>query len=214
MFLFDIKHLGNSVAIITDEGLSYTFNDINNFSETIIKTIKRRCLVFCLSQNTVGSLFGYVSFISNSIVPVMLDAGIDGFFLEELIKTYNPEYLWLPDNRVNEFANYQIIFSKNHYSLVKLEEKKIALHPDLAILLTTSGSTGSLKFVKISYENLKANAESISAYLSIDEHERPITHSGSSFSLTIHYKKLFAGIYCIFRNFLVHIIMQPTTGLC
>ncbi|MFI5141963.1 MAG: AMP-binding protein, partial [Bacteroidia bacterium] len=87
-----------------------------------------------------------------------------------------PEYLWLPNNRLNEFANYQAVFSKHHYSLVKLEEeKKSALHPDLAILLTTSGSTGSSKFVRISYENLKANAESISSYLSIDEYERPIT---------------------------------------
>ena len=42
-------------------------------------------------------------------------------------------------------------------------------------MLTTSGSTGSPKLVRLSYENVKANAESIAEYLSIDENERPIT---------------------------------------
>jgi long-chain acyl-CoA synthetase len=176
MLLSEIKNKANKIAIITDDDIIVSYDEINSFAETINKIIKQRCLVFCLLQNTIGSLCGYVSFISNSIVPAMLDSNIASGFLEELIKTYKPTYLWLPDNRVNEFANYEVVFSKYNYSLVKLEGKNIfALHPDLAMLLTTSGSTGSLKFVRISYENVKANAESISAYLSIDEHERPIT---------------------------------------
>ncbi len=50
------------------------------------------------------------------------------------------------------------------------------LHDDLALLLTTSGSTGSPKLVRQSYENLVANTASIiEAYLNITEQERPIT---------------------------------------
>lgn len=48
-------------------------------------------------------------------------------------------------------------------------------HPDLAVCLTTSGSTGSPKLVRLTLENLRANAESIAEYLHIDEHERAIT---------------------------------------
>ncbi len=177
MFPFETSHPENRVVVITDDGLSFTFNDVRSFSETINKIIQHRCLIFCLSQNTVGSIFGYISFISNLIVPVMLDSAIDSDFLEGTINKYNPEYLWLPDNRVNQFANYKVLFSKYNYSLVKLEEKSsYPLHADLAILLTTSGSTGSSKFVRISYENLKSNAEAISSYLSIDALERPITN--------------------------------------
>ena len=48
-------------------------------------------------------------------------------------------------------------------------------HPDLALCLTTSGSTGSPKLVRLTKRNIINNAESIAEYLQIDEHERPIT---------------------------------------
>ena len=49
------------------------------------------------------------------------------------------------------------------------------LHPDLALLLTTSGSTGSPKLVRQSYANIRANTASIVKYLKLDATERPIT---------------------------------------
>ena len=48
-------------------------------------------------------------------------------------------------------------------------------HPDLAVCLTTSGSTGSPKLVRLTLRNIIANAESIAEYLHIDTNERPIT---------------------------------------
>ena len=48
-------------------------------------------------------------------------------------------------------------------------------HPDLAVCLTTSGSTGSPKLVRLMLRNIIANAESIAEYLHIDTNERPIT---------------------------------------
>lgn len=41
------------------------------------------------------------------------------------------------------------------------------LHPDLALLLSTSGSTGSPKLVRLSRDNLLANARSIADYLDL-----------------------------------------------
>jgi acyl-CoA synthetase (AMP-forming)/AMP-acid ligase II len=48
-------------------------------------------------------------------------------------------------------------------------------HSDLAVCLTTSGSTGSPKLVRLTLRNIIANAESIAEYLHIDTNERPIT---------------------------------------
>ena len=48
-------------------------------------------------------------------------------------------------------------------------------HPDLAVCLNTSGSTGSPKLVRLTKQNLLSNAEAIAEYLHIDENERPIT---------------------------------------
>lgn len=55
------------------------------------------------------------------------------------------------------------------------------LHPDLALLLSTSGSTGSPKLVRLSRANLLANAASISTYLRLTPDDRAIT------SLPMHY---------------------------
>ena len=49
------------------------------------------------------------------------------------------------------------------------------LHPDLALLLSTSGSTGSPKLVRLSHANLESNAESIADYLGIEDDHKAIT---------------------------------------
>jgi acyl-CoA synthetase (AMP-forming)/AMP-acid ligase II len=41
------------------------------------------------------------------------------------------------------------------------------LHPDLALLLSTSGSTGSPKLVRLSHDNLASNAEAVAASLGL-----------------------------------------------
>jgi acyl-CoA synthetase (AMP-forming)/AMP-acid ligase II len=55
------------------------------------------------------------------------------------------------------------------------------LHPDLALLLSTSGSTGSPKLVRLSHANLISNARAITAYLELTPADRGIT------SLPLHY---------------------------
>jgi acyl-CoA synthetase (AMP-forming)/AMP-acid ligase II len=55
------------------------------------------------------------------------------------------------------------------------------LHPDLALLLSTSGSTGSPKLVRLSHENLDANAAAIATSLGLQADDVGIT------SLPLHY---------------------------
>lgn len=55
------------------------------------------------------------------------------------------------------------------------------LHPDLALALSTSGSTGSPKLVRLSHRNLLANAQAIVSILGLTAADRGIT------SLPLHY---------------------------
>ncbi|EGD41791.1 AMP-binding enzyme [Nocardioidaceae bacterium Broad-1] len=55
------------------------------------------------------------------------------------------------------------------------------IHPDLALLLSTSGSTGSPKLVRLSRDNLAANGASIAAYLGLTSADRAMS------SLPLHY---------------------------
>lgn len=60
-------------------------------------------------------------------------------------------------------------------------DPRYELHPDLALLLSTSGSTGSPKLVRLSHTNLVSNADAIAAALSISPGDRAVT------SLPLHY---------------------------
>jgi acyl-CoA synthetase (AMP-forming)/AMP-acid ligase II/lysophospholipase L1-like esterase/acyl carrier protein len=53
--------------------------------------------------------------------------------------------------------------------------RPVTPHPELCVLLSTSGTTGSPKLVRLSRTNIEANAESIVAYLGITPADRAIT---------------------------------------
>ena len=55
------------------------------------------------------------------------------------------------------------------------------LHPELALLLSTSGSTGSPKLVRLSRDNIRSNAKSIATYLGLTADDRAAT------TLPMHY---------------------------
>lgn len=132
----------------------------------------------------------------------MLDRNISDDLLMNLIKKYSPAYIWAPANCVF-FNTYLKIFSYQEYSLYELgSQSKYDMHNDLALLLTTSGSTGSPKFVRLSYENITTNAQSICQYLAISNKDRPVTTLPMhySFGLSIINSHLISGSTILLTN--------------
>jgi long-chain acyl-CoA synthetase len=169
-------------AVIDDAGAVLSYKDLADCALLVDKKIKRRTLVFVLCENSIGSLIGCVAFLNNQVVPLLLDVGLDRQFLHRLIETYQPEYIYLPERFRGSFSNYTVCLQAHNYALLKTNfVDQSLLHDDLAVLLTTSGSTGSQKLVRQSYTNLKANGQSIIEYLGIGQSERPIT------TLPMHY---------------------------
>ncbi|MCT8329199.1 AMP-binding protein [Albidovulum sediminis] len=64
------------------------------------------------------------------------------------------------------------LYSPATDELVRLGAAATDWHPDLAVLLSTSGSTGSAKWVRLSYRNLASNAASIAEYLALGPQDR------------------------------------------
>jgi acyl-coenzyme A synthetase/AMP-(fatty) acid ligase len=172
----------DNLAVISDKEETLTYADLDSISRRIKDRIQKRSLVFCLCENTIGSFCGYFSFINNGIVPLMLDTTINKDLLDNLIEIYKPNYLWLNNSLLKAYQDNQIEFSEYSFSLVLLSVKKVELNDELALLLTTSGSTGSPKLVRLCYENILANAESIAKYLQITNNERPVTSLPMSYS--------------------------------
>lgn len=170
------EYKNNNLAAVSDFGEVLTYNELEVWSKVFHSKINNRCLVFCLCSNTIGSLIGYVAFTRNKIVPLLLEKSIDLEQLNNLIELYLPSYIWLPIKNRNQFEKYDSILETNEYVLLKTNFiKTYKLNDELALLFTTSGSTGSPKFVRISYNNLYSNTDSIIQYLNINSRERPIT---------------------------------------
>ena len=169
------QHKGKS-ALIDEFGNQMTYDVLNSESYNLYEKVGHRCLVFILCRNEIGSVLGYTAFINNGIVPIMVNSHLEDVLLDNLLKTYQPEYLWMPKDQVDQFPNMIIEYEAYEYALLKTDyEKKYPLFDELGLLITTSGSTGSPKLVRQSYMNVLDNATSIAEYLRLDDTERPIT---------------------------------------
>ena len=176
--MFDLLSFKDHTAVITDSGESLTYEQLTKEVESFSAVIPQNAFVFNLCQNLLGSFVGYVACINKKIPQLLLDGNKDMELVERLIFIYQPEFIWTPMARVTEIGGHSI-YTYQEYSLQQmsynapLTEKDI--NPELLLCLTTSGSTGSPKLVRLSERNLKSNAESIAEYLCITENEKPIT---------------------------------------
>ena len=194
--MWNLDDYSNNIAVIDEQGKRYLYSNLKSDCDKLTNNISGRCLVFNLCSNEIGSLLGYVAFINSRIVPLLLDAQLDIELLVGLIETYKPDYLWLPLSRVSEFKQYDLVYSTHNFALIRtFYTKEFSLYQSLALLLTTSGSTGSPKLVRQSYANIKSNTESIVSYLGLDDTERPITTLPMSYTygLSIINSHLFVG---------------------
>ena len=192
--MFDLSRFKDNIVCITPSGEFFTYGELQALSESIQEKVSSHQLVFCLCGNTIGSLAGYVSFVNNDDVTLMLDAHIEHDAFETLFETYHPRYVWAPEGyEMPDSAS--ILFAEKEYVLWNIEASNTPVNVNLSVLLTTSGSTGSPKLVRLSKKNLESNARSIIEYLHITAEERPITGLPMyySFGLSIINSHLLSG---------------------
>lgn len=172
MWRFD--RFGDALAVKDEQGQSLTYAQLARESRALCGAVGGKCLVFSLCRNTLGSLIGYAGFLEGGVVPAMLSASVDRELLRSLYDNYRPAYLWAPE----DFAwdECESVYQRFGYQLLKTPfGAQTPMYRELALLLTTSGSTGSPKFVRQSYRNIRANTDSIVRYLELTAVERPIT---------------------------------------
>lgn len=176
--MWNFEQFKNNVAIIDEYGTDVSYEDLIEFGDKVASVISERSLVFVMCTNSIGSVAGYASFVNKGMVSVLLNAHLEKELLDNLVETYKPEYIWVPTEMCTEYEKYnaQNVFSEYGYTLLKTTfDINYELYDELCIMLTTSGSTGSPKFVRQSYKNVESNAKSIVQYLELNSSERPIT---------------------------------------
>lgn len=138
-------------------------------------------LGFILCHNDVASVAAYLGALRSGDCAALLPARLSAESLTHLVARYAPDWLLMPEEPHGmDLSGHAFQPWQGKFLLTRRAASR-EIFADTALLLSTSGSTGSPKMVRLSYRNLATNAESIAGYLGIDAHERAIT------SLPIHY---------------------------
>jgi acyl-CoA synthetase (AMP-forming)/AMP-acid ligase II len=161
------------ILIDAEAGRVWTQQELADVVDTTAETLAtgRRELVFCLCRIDTASIVGYLSTIRAGHSVAMLDARVPDNLTDALIDLYSPAFVLRSTGE------------KTPAIQPGPERASLAPEPakELAVLLSTSGTTGSPKLARLSHVNIVHHTESIATYLEIDERERAIQ------SLPIHF---------------------------
>lgn len=160
---WNLEKFQNQIAIYTDSGEKLSYGDILKKIEPVEKILKSNShsLVFCKCKNDINSIVNYIAALRSNCPVLLIDEEINKKYLSTLIKSYNPQFI-LGDEIIELDSNFKC-------------------YKELAVLLSTSGSTGNPKLVRLSKLNIQDNAESIAKYLEINQSDRALT------TLPFHY---------------------------
>lgn len=193
--IFDIdKKNKDNTALVDDSGEKITYGELCDFTVEFSEHIVKRTLAVVLSQNAIGSAMGYVAMLANKIVPLMLGAKMDEELIDNMLETYQPEYIWMPETLENRWG-FECVWSKHSFQLLKTNYTPYPMYEDLSLLLTTSGSTGSPKLVRHTYANIECNARNIATFFECDSTHKPILDLpiNYTFGLSVLNSHLYAG---------------------
>ena len=202
-----LEKYNDMTAIIDSDGTRMTYEHLIRLADKFGGKIPSRQVVLMICENNIYSIASYIGFIRNGVVPLLVDYKLSQESINIICETYDISYICSPTSSISKYIeNYTIFNSFSNYSLAKIKIKfkknlKI-LDNDLALLIPTSGSTGSSKLVRISYKNLHENTKSISSSLCIGSADRAITTMPMSYSygLSIINTHLFNGASILVTN--------------
>lgn len=190
IFFDSLANYGERIAL-TDGTNKLSYTQLDNAAKKVCADIPSRSLAICVCSNTMASVIGYVGLLQKRVVPILVNEAIDKELFNQLVANYRPGYIWAP----KDFYIGNIVYEYDNYTMCSTGEDAPVMNEALALMLTTSGSTGSPKFVRQTYLNIESNTKSIVEYLGIQSDDKAITTLPMSYTygLSIIQSHLMAG---------------------
>ena len=174
MFLCNVENL-DDIALIGGDEEEITYSDLHQKVANFSRLFSLKHLIFIIGDNDIATIVAYLSSVDSGIVPLLLGSKTNQGQIDNLINIYKPRYIFQKID-LSTHNDYSLASSFKGYSFFLRDIfDEIELHPNLALLLSTSGSTGSPKLVRLTKKNLISNAISISKYLDIKANDRAIS---------------------------------------
>ena len=175
MRLFDaLEKNGDLPAIIDAAGSVITHVQLAEAADSCTAGLSGRQLVFCLCSNTVSSVTAYVGLVRAGHVCVMLTSNLEPDRYRDLAARFTPNAVMGPLEKLADLG-LRVDHSFGDHGFATVASVAPEMNDDLALLMTTSGSTGSPMLVRVSSANLVSNAASIIASLGLTSSDRALT---------------------------------------
>lgn len=170
--LFDFLNQRHNPAleiIDASSGSNYKYGELIKELPDFTRAEKK--VVFLYLDNSYESVKLFLAFLKSNHALFLLNTSLNLSFKKTLEAYYKPSFIF-DNDRKESIAGMDLVYEGGKmkgYEIVKISdtEIKIHVHPDIKILLSTSGTTGSQKFVKLTDYNFIANCNSILDYLPI-----------------------------------------------
>jgi acyl-CoA synthetase (AMP-forming)/AMP-acid ligase II len=176
-------------ALLDGDGTSVTYGQLAAWTDPWARALDspRKALVVCFAGRSLPTLRFWLAALRLGHAAAMLDAGMSAAARDRFLAAYKPDLIaWCPDNGRAPAAPPAGYCAVDDPLPGARLWRRIHLppgepHPDLALVLSTSGSTGNPKAVRLSYRNVAANSASVAASLDVTPADRAAT------SLPLHF---------------------------
>ncbi len=169
IFAQRLQAFGDADALVLDKGTRVSYSGLAALSDSIYSLPgaprTQGTLIAIECQNALAPVAAYLGALRHGFPALLVDSELAADMREPLYERYAVPHVF---RTTGEWKS-------------RTGRTAPLVHPEVALLLSTSGSTGAPKLVRLTRTNLQSNADSIAQYLGLTPGERPIT------TLPVHY---------------------------
>ena len=162
---------GNVLAIWTgDQRISSDSSkflaNIIAYTDSAIDNCGRNNNQDCTAENNYEFVLIYFVLLKKKYPFFLIDKNINKKNLKNLIKKFSPNYILSKEKKL---LNLKLSKQLLNFNIFNNSNKNYNINKNLCLLLPTSGSTGSPKFVMLSRQNILKNTKDICRYLKLNK---------------------------------------------